>query len=171
MRIAPPCQSLPAYVRPEPVSVLPLSPEASKALIDGGVFDRGAHNLYAASTHTVANPYSAPYLSSKPDSPLVALRQAAEQAAPFFEQAQSPAADAMAVFIDGPRVADALANRNIGNAEKVVVLGSNAIRLLKLGNEFVQIPHLGPALEISAMIFKFGDQVFVSDEEKPISVP
>ncbi|KAA6464756.1 hypothetical protein DYQ86_01990 [Acidobacteria bacterium AB60] len=166
MRIAPPDQAIPAYVRREPASVRPLSPEASKALIASGVFDHGEQNVFAASAQgPVKNPATAPYLSPQASSPFEELRQVAELSLPHLEQAQIPIADAVALLVDGPKVLNALANRNIGKTEKVIVLGTNAIRVLKLGNELVHIPYLGPTLDAAAVVFKLGDQVFLADEQ------
>jgi len=184
MRIAPPDNVIPAYTLPQSVPVVPLSPEDSKSLIDGGIFNHdprgvvfaaggpaaarlGATIDAAASVHLPGGVRLQPHTAPSRESLLTVLREVGEQGLPYLEQAEVPVADGVALLLAAPDVLKALTNRSQKRNEKIVVLGTNAVRLLKAANEVMHVPHADIPLEVAATLFKAGQQVFITAASTP----
>lgn len=185
MRIALPCEnSLRPYVPPVPV--VPLSAEASKALIDSGVFNQKANHV------GLATPTEAPFSLGSPmggvvtgnfasglnfqprslhksdDSLMTVLSDVAKQAAPYLEHGETHGvADGVALLAAVPVLLASFTNPHQGKAEKFFLYGTSAVSLLNIANQIVPVPHAAQALEVVAGIFKVGEQVFITGAKGP----
>jgi hypothetical protein len=179
MRIALDSNFIPAYVPPVPV--VPLSTEASKALIANGVFDQNPNHVFwtapgqapanlGGPIGSAASGGSAGGLSFQPrripksdDSLLTVLLDVGNQALPFLEQGETHGvAEGVAFLVATPDILRALTSSDRGKAENLVLYGTNAVSLLKIANQFAQIPHVDTSLAVVAGIFKIGEQVFIT---------
>jgi len=185
MRIALPYEnSLRPYVPPVPV--IPLSPEASKALIDSGVFTQETNHVGLATARQVPANLGEPMgqaasgkfaagLSFQPrslpesdDSLLTVLSYVAKQALPFLENGETHGvADGAALLAATPDLLHSLTNPNQSKAEKFLLYGSNIVNVLSIANSFVPVPHTDTTLKVVAGIFKVGEQVFITGAKEP----
>jgi hypothetical protein len=183
MRVSFPKDYIPAYVPPVPV--VPLSPEVSKTLIENGVFQHDANEVLwtspgnsktvlggpIGSAASVQLPggasfqaYSAPNSS---DPLLPSLLQAGNLMLPHLEQAAPDGiADGVALLVATPEIFRACTSSERGKAENLVLYGTNLVRLLKIANNVVPVPHAGETLEVVGAIFKLGEQVFIAGAYK-----
>ena len=179
MRIDPPIDCIPAYVRPVPV--VPLSSEVSKALIASGVFQHNPnHVLWAAPGHVAASvgvpmestecvdlaggirfqPRSIP---KSDDSLLAALLDVGKQSVPILEQSGlDGVAEGAALLVATPDILHALTSSDRGKAENVFLYATSLVKLLKIVNHVALVPHAEESLEVVATIFNIGEQVFIA---------
>ncbi len=179
MRIGPPIDCIPAYVPPVPA--VPLSSEVSKALIASGVFEHDANKVMwrqtsGAHAAGLAGAVRLPggvglqaYNTGKTDDSLLStFFEVNRQALPIMEQTGADAiAESMALVEASPAILHALSGEKRWSAESLVLYGSSAVRVMKIANEAVHVPHADIALKVVAGIFKVGEQVFLAAEHKP----
>jgi hypothetical protein len=179
MRIAPPDQSIPAYVQPKPVTVAPLSSESSRALIESGIFDQNPNKIVYASAGKAAIALGGPIASAgsvslanglrfqphstqSDDSVWSVLHDIGEQVLPYLEMGQVPVADGVALLVGAPDDLRALAAPEISTAGKVVIAGAALATILKSANQVLHVPHVDTPLEFVATVFKLGKDVFIT---------
>ncbi len=179
MRIGLPENTLQAYVPPVPV--VPLSKEASKALIVSGVFaqkpDHVAWTTPGQAPLTLGGPMGAVVsgnvatgltfhprtLPRSDDSLLTVLADVAKQILPSIEHGETHGvADGFALLAAAPETIEALTNPHQRKTEKFILLGTSLVNVLSIANQFVPVPHADTALTVVAGIFKVGEQVFIT---------
>ncbi len=191
MRISPPLiAAYGASTEPQAASIpaLKLSPEVSKALIAGGIFDHDADktiwSLPGKTGTTLGAPVGSPATInlagvvhlhplkvSGPDDVLVpAFRSVIEQATPALEQpGLEPIADAVALVVAAPEIYKALAHPSSKTAkEKFFLYGTNIARALAITSRAAHLP-FDDAMDNVITLFKSGEEVYVAGEEKSVA--
>jgi hypothetical protein len=178
MRIAPPSATIQPYIQPVPVVLL--SPEASKALIASGIFDHDPNHVLwtgpgqaasfgapigsAASVQLVGGVSFQPRLMPKSEDRLsTVLLDIGKQSLPILEDSGADVvADSVALLVATPAIFHSLTSHDLGTAEKVLLYGNSIVRVLSIANKFVPIPHAETPLQVVSTIFKYGEEVYIA---------
>jgi hypothetical protein len=181
MRIAPPANSIPAYVPPvAPVPVVALSPEASKALIASGVFQHSPNEVVWITPGKAQIPLGGPVgsvgsaalpggiqlqawrASQAGNSLLPTALEFAKQIKPVVDHAGvDVVAEGMAILVAGPDLLHAITSSDWRTPENLCLYGSTATSAAKILNHYVPIPHVDAALKVISVAFQVGEQVFL----------
>lgn len=175
---------LPDNFNPEnvpPVPAVPLSSEASKTLIAGGVFQPNPHHVfYTAFRHAAATVgdsiesgppvdlaggirFQSYLVPGSDDSLLKALPVTARQTAGYLDQAgEGEVADGIAVVMSAPGILHAMISPDVSKTEKTLISVMSAAKVLSLFNRFMPIPHVDGPLQVGTFLFKAGAQVYIA---------
>jgi hypothetical protein len=190
-KASPPKPSSPNAPLPTTSSIptIKLSPEVSKALIAGGIFDHDpkttvwvspakAATTFGAPVGSVANfnlagvPQMHPFkVSGEEDVFAPNLRSALEEMAPVLEgPGLEPIAEGVALIVATPEICKALADPSSKTAkEKFFLYGTNIVRVLALTSRAAHLP-FDDAMDNIITLFKSGEEVYVVGEKKSAGI-